>query len=61
MFQSGIQLPAGTARFCWYGRYGWYFFRYEIGGSSVPDCWPVQYGIDNLDLITSLTLLWVEE
>ena len=25
------------------GRYGRYFFRYETGGSSVPDCWPVRY------------------
>ena len=24
-------------------RYGRYFFRYETGGSSVPDCWPVWY------------------
>ena len=25
------------------GRYGLYFFRYEIGGSSVSDYWPVRY------------------
>ena len=40
-------VPAGIAR-NWpvrpvRGRYGRYFFRYETGGSSVPDCWPVRY------------------
>ena len=25
------------------GRYARYFFRYETGGSSVPDCWSVRY------------------
>ena len=25
------------------GQYGQYFSRYEIGGSTVSDCWPVRY------------------
>ena len=39
-----FSVPAGIAR-NWpvRGRYGRYFFRYETGGSSVPDCWPVRY------------------
>ena len=42
-----FSVPAGIAR-NWpiqpvQGWYGWYFFRYETGGSSVPDCWPVRY------------------
>ena len=37
-------VPAGIAR-NWpvRGRYARYFFRYETGGSNVPDCWPVRY------------------
>ena len=44
-------VPAGIAR-NWpvRGRYGRYFFRYETGGSNVPDYWPVRYGIDNIGL-----------
>ena len=40
------------------GRYGRYFFRYETGGSSVPDCWPVRYGIDIHGQNTGFTIFF---
>ena len=39
------------------GRYGRYFYRYETQGLTVPDCRPVRYGIDNIDLNKTLNSL----
>ena len=72
MFRSGIQIPAGTAGICQYG-------RYEAGTAGISTgtkhwgqpyriagrygifwpYWPVRYGIDNIDFKSTMFLLFL--